>query len=128
MLSEFFSWERGCAAIHRTRYAEGPAVLLNVGNKFFVGHLSFGLVTLQGRTALEDGLVEEFPQNAIKRADGEGSLAQWAFALSFFLPVINTALAKNVVTVAALDGVKDEHQANVALEVLRALPLCISGL
>ena len=128
MLSEFFSWERGCAARHRTRYAEGPAFLLNVGNKFFVGHLSFVLVALQGRTALEDGLVEEFPQNAVKRADSEGSLAEWAFILSFALPVVDTALAENVVTVAALDGVKDEHQANVALEVLRALPLCIRGL
>ena len=99
-----------------------------MGNQFFVGHLSFLLIAFQGRTALEDGLVEEFPQNAVKRADGEGSLAEWAFALSFALPVIDTALAENVVTVAALDGVKDEHQANVALEVLRALSLCICGL
>ena len=128
MLSEFFSWERGCAALNWTRYAEGPAILLNVGNQFFIGHLSFVLVAFQGRTALEDGLVEEFPQNAVQRADGEGSLAEWAFTLSFFLPFINTALAKYVVAVAALDRVKYEHQAYVALEVLRALLLCICGL
>ena len=128
MLSEFFSWEIGCAALHRTRYAEGTTILLNVGNQFFIGHLSFVLVAFQGGTPLEDGLFEEFPQNAVKRADSEGSLAEWAFILSFALPVVDTALAENVVTVAALDGVKDEHQANVALEVLRALPLCICGL
>ena len=57
MLSEIFSRERSFAALHRTRYAEGPAILLNVSNQFFVGHLSFVLVAFQGRTALEDGLV-----------------------------------------------------------------------
>ena len=86
------------------------------------------LLAFQGRTALEDSLVEEFPQNAVQRANGKGSLAEWAFVLCFALPVVDTALAKNVVTVAALDGVKYEHQAYVAFEVLRALPLCIRGL
>ena len=128
MLSKFFSWERGCAALNWTRYAEGPAILLNVGNQFFVGHLSFLLVAFQGRTALEYGLVEEFPQNAVQRAGGKGSLAERTIALSFALPVGDTALAKNVVTVAALYGVEYEHQAYVALEVLRALTLCIRGL
>ena len=99
-----------------------------MGNHFFVGHLSFLLVAFQGRTTLEYGLVEEFPQNAVQRANGKGSLAEWAFVLSFALPVVDTALAKNVVTVAALYGVEYEQQAYVALEVLRALLLCICGL
>jgi hypothetical protein len=41
MLSEIFSWERGSAALHRTRYAEGPALLLNVTYQFIIRHLSF---------------------------------------------------------------------------------------
>jgi hypothetical protein len=75
MLSEIFSWERGCAALHRTRYTERPALLLNVSYQFIVGHLSFVRVAFQGRTALEDGLVEELPQYSVQRADGEGILA-----------------------------------------------------
>jgi hypothetical protein len=85
-------------------------------------------VAFQGGTALEDGLVEELPQNAVQRADGEGILAEWALVLTFVLPIADTALAEHVVTAAALYGVKYEHQAYVALEVLRALPLCVCGL
>jgi hypothetical protein len=92
--------------MHRTRYLEGPALLLNVTYEFFVGHLSFMRVAFQRGTALEDGLVEELPQNAVQRADGEGILAEWALVLTFVLPVADTALAEHVVTAAALYGVK----------------------
>ena len=84
-------------------------------------------LAFQRRTALEDSLVQVLPQYAIQRADGEGILAEWAFVLSFALPFADTAIAEHVVAVAALYGVKYEHQANVALEVLWALPLYIRG-
>ena len=128
MLSEIFSWERSSAALYRTRDVKESAILLDVTYQFFIGHLNLMRVAFQRRTALEDSLVQILPQYAIQRTDGEEFLAEWAFIRSFTLPFSDTANAKHLVAVVALHGVKYEHQANVALKVLWALPLYIRGL
>ena len=47
IMSKIFSWKIRCSALHRTRDADGPAVVLNVGNQFLIGHLSFLRVVFQ---------------------------------------------------------------------------------